>query len=85
LVEELQEDLRMLEQESREYERTWNTLTMVRALLLWRRTDFGGNEKFVSFGDRLRAWFGDLVLDYPTELTAGSIYSRQERRPVNLD
>jgi hypothetical protein len=30
LVEELQEDLRMLEQESREYEQTWNTLTTVR-------------------------------------------------------
>jgi hypothetical protein len=41
LVEELQEDLRMLEQESREYEQTWNTLTMVRALSWWRRTDLG--------------------------------------------
>jgi hypothetical protein len=26
---------------------------------------------------------GGLVLDYPTELTIGSIYSRQERCPVN--
>jgi hypothetical protein len=75
----------MLEQESREYEQTWNTLTTVRALLRWRRTDFGGNEKLASSGDRLRTRFGDLVLDYPMELTAGSIYSRQERWPVNLD
>jgi hypothetical protein len=46
---------------------------------------FGGNEKLASSGDRLRARFGGLVLDYPMELTAGSIYSRQERWPVNLD
>jgi hypothetical protein len=41
LVEELEEDLRMLEQKSREYEQTWNTLTAVRDLLRWRRTDLG--------------------------------------------
>jgi hypothetical protein len=41
LVEELQEDLRMLEKESREYEQTWNTLTTVRALSRWWRTDLG--------------------------------------------
>ena len=41
LVEELEEDLRMLEQKSREYEQTWNTLTAVRALLRWRRIDLG--------------------------------------------
>jgi hypothetical protein len=46
---------------------------------------FGGNEKLASSGDRLRAQFGGLVLDYPTKLTAGSIYSRKERWPMNLD
>jgi hypothetical protein len=46
---------------------------------------FGGNEKFKVSGERLEARLGGLVLDYPTELTADSIYSRQERWPVNLD
>jgi hypothetical protein len=41
LVEELEEDLRMLEQKSREYEQTWNTLIAVRALLRWWRIDLG--------------------------------------------
>jgi hypothetical protein len=40
---------------------------------------FEGNEKLASSGDRLRVRFGGLVLDYPTKLTTGSIYSRQER------
>jgi hypothetical protein len=41
LVEELEEDLRMLEQKSREYEQTWNMLIAVRALLRWWRIDLG--------------------------------------------
>jgi hypothetical protein len=40
---------------------------------------FGGNEKLASSGDQLRARLGGLVLDYPTELMACSIYIVHER------
>jgi hypothetical protein len=56
----------------------WGSFTVV-------ENGFGGNEKFKVSGERLEARLGGLVLDYPTELTADSIYSRQERWPVNLD
>jgi hypothetical protein len=39
----------MLKQESREHEQTWNTLTTVRALPRWRKTELGemGNWRVV--------------------------------------
>jgi hypothetical protein len=40
---------------------------------------FGGNGKLASSGDQLRARLGGLVLDYPTELMACSIYKVCER------
>jgi hypothetical protein len=39
---------------------------------------FGGNGKLASSGDQLRARLGGLVLDYPTELMACSIYRVRE-------
>jgi hypothetical protein len=40
---------------------------------------FGGNGRLASSGDQLRARLGGLVLDYPTELMACSIYRVRER------
>jgi hypothetical protein len=42
---------------------------------------FGGNLKLELAGDRLRALLGGWVRDDPTELTAGSIYTKRERWP----
>jgi hypothetical protein len=42
-------------------------------------TDFGGSSKLGRTGDRLRTILGGWVLDYPTELTARSIYTHHER------
>jgi hypothetical protein len=41
LVEEHQENLRMLKQECREHEQTWNKLATARALSRWRKIDLG--------------------------------------------
>ena len=42
---------------------------------------FGGNAKFKLAGDRLGAMLGGWVRDDVAELTEGSIYRKQERRP----
>jgi hypothetical protein len=41
---------------------------------------FGGSSKFAHPGERLRLILGGWTLNYLTELAAGSIYRRSERR-----
>jgi hypothetical protein len=47
-------------------------------------TQFGGNEQFMVSGEQLEQLLVLWMGDYPTELTACSIYSVLERWPVNL-
>jgi hypothetical protein len=74
----------MLKQESREHEQTWNSLTTVRALPRWRKTELGemGNWRVVVANQRQ-----ERVLrlgDDLTQQTVPSIYSGAKRWPVNL-
>jgi hypothetical protein len=69
LVEELQEDLRMLEQESREYERTWNTLTTVRANCAVFLRDLGEILIWGVLGEDLRHELLHWLRNYLAEWT----------------
>jgi hypothetical protein len=78
-----EEDLRTLEQSTRVLERTWNKLAAVRLSLRWQKLSLGEIQNWSSRVYDWRHGLGGLVLDYPTELTVASIYSRQERWPLN--
>jgi hypothetical protein len=78
-VEEHQENIWVLKQESKEHKRTWNELATARSLCAVFRTDLG---KIPNWGSLVSNWRHervDWMLDYLTELTAGSIYRIHER------
>jgi hypothetical protein len=78
-VEEHQDHVRVLKQESRGQDRTWSALATVRTFSRRRKTDLG---EVSNSGALVNNWRQVLVLwmgNYPTELMACSIYRVRER------
>jgi hypothetical protein len=78
-VEEHQEDIWVLKQESKDHERTWNELATARSLCAMFRTDFGEIPNWGSLVSNWRHEWVDWMLDYLAEPTAGSIYRIHEQ------
>ena len=79
LVEEHQENLRMMKQESRENEQTWNKLATARALSRWRKTYLGRKRNWRAVVANRRQERLLWLRDYLTELMVYLIYNVQER------
>jgi hypothetical protein len=83
-VGEHQENPRMLKQDSGEHEQTWDSLTTMRAFSRWWKHSLAEMSNSWSLVNNWRQLLVLWMCNYPTELTACSIYSRLERWPVNL-
>jgi hypothetical protein len=78
-VEEHQEDIWVLKQESKEHEQTWNELATVRLLCAVFWTDLGEIPNWGSLVGNWRHERVDWMLDYLAEPRAGSIYRIHEQ------
>jgi hypothetical protein len=73
-VEEHQENIRALKQESKDHERTWNELATVRLLCAVFRTDLGEIPNWGSLVSNWRHERVDWMLEYLAEPRVCSIY-----------